>query len=120
MCEPLAPCPYLFTCVCSRDDAAFRHRIEPLAVQGDPIVTFNRLKKLLACAARTVIVTSTDDYVHAVCRTRLGYIDDLECRLCHAESVIHVRSASRTWYALYDFGVNRARVEALRRQLQSV
>ena len=89
-------------------------------MQGDPGVTFNRLKKLLACAERTVIVTSTDDYVHAVCRTRLGYIDDLECRLCHAESVIHVRSASRTWHAIYDFGVNRARVEALRRKLQSV
>ena len=120
MCEPLAPCPYPFTCVCSRDNAAFRHRIEPLAVQGDPVVTFNRLKKLLARAERTVIVTSTDDYVHAVCRTRLGYIDDLECRLCRAKSVIHVRSAARSWHALYDFGVNRARVEALRHQLQSV
>ena len=120
MCEPLAPCPFPFTCVCSRDDAASRHRIEPLAVQGDPVVTFNRLKKLLARTERTVIVTSTDDYVHAVCTTRLGYIDDLEYRLCHAESVIHARSASRAWHAIYDFGVNRARIEALRRKLQSV
>lgn len=66
---------------------------------------------------RTAIVTATDAYVHAVCRTRMGFADDLECRLCRADDVIHVRSASRLGY--YDFGVNRARVEALRQQLQT-
>ena len=66
---------------------------------------------------RTTIVTATGDYLHAVCRTRLGFADDVECRLCHTDGVIHVRSASRLGY--YDFGVNRTRVERLRQQLQT-
>ena len=116
MCEPLAPCPWPHTCVCSRDDAAFYHRIEPLPVHGDPVASFRSLKNLVRSTARTVIVTETDDYIHAECRSRRGYIDDLECRLCREENVIHVRSAARTWHAVFDFGVNRARIEALRRQ----
>ena len=114
---PLAPCGNRPNCVCSRDDAPARHRIAPFAVSGDPEAVFGRLKNLLAGMPRTAIVTSTDEYVHAVCRTRLGFADDLECCLCRADGVIHVRSAARLGY--YDFGVNRARVEALRRQLQS-
>lgn len=117
MCEPLAPCPWTHTCVCSRVDAAFYHRIEPLPVHGEPAAAFKRLKNLLEHMERTVIVTATDDYVHAACRSRRGYIDDLECRLCREEKVIHVRSAARTWHAVFDFGVNRARVERLRQEL---
>ena len=64
---------------------------------------------------RASLVTATDDYLHAVCRTRLGFTDDLECQLCRPAGVIHVRSASRLGY--YDFGANRTRVEALRRAL---
>ena len=115
MCEPLAPCGSRPNCVCSRADAEARHRVEPFAVSGDGAAAFNRLKDLLTGMSRTAIVTATDDYVHAVCRTRRGFADDLECRLCRADGVIHVRSASRLGY--YDFGVNRARVEALRQEL---
>ena len=117
MCEQLAPCRNRPNCVCSRDDAPARHRVEPFAVSGDAAAAFARLKDLLAGTPRTTIVTATDEYLHAVCRTRLGFADDLECRLCRAHGVIHARSASRLGY--YDFGVNRVRVEALRQQLQS-
>ena len=86
-------------------------------MSGDAAGAFGRLKSLLAGTPRTVVVTATDDYLHAVCRTRLGFADDVECRLGHADGMIHVRSASRLGY--YDFGVNRARVEALRQQLQT-
>ena len=65
---------------------------------------------------RTTVVAETDEYLHAVCRTRLGFADDLECRVCLTEGVIHVRSASR--FGIGDMGVNRERVEALRRGLQ--
>ena len=84
------------------------------------MAAFKRLQRLLEHTERTVIVTATDDYVHAVCRSRRGYIDDLECRLCVTEKVIHVRSAARSWHAVYDFGVNRARIEKLRRELQII
>ena len=112
---PLSPCPNRPNCVCSRDGAPARHRVEPFAANGDPAAAFARLKVLLTAAPRTVIVAETPDYIHAACRTRLGFVDDLECRLCSAGQVIHVRSASRLGY--YDFGANRARVEALRRRL---
>lgn len=86
-------------------------------MSGDGAAGFARVKNLLAGMPRTTLVTATDDYLHAVCRTRIGFADDLECRLCRADGVIHVRSASRLGY--YDFGVNRARVELLRRKLQT-
>ena len=117
MCEPLAPCRNRPNCVCSRTDAEAPHRVEPFAVSGDAAAIFARLKSLLAGMPRTAVVTATDEYVHAVCRSRLGFADDVECRLCRADAVIHVRSASRIGY--YDFGINRARVEALRRRLES-
>ena len=117
MCEQLAPCGNRPNCVSSHADAEARQRVEPFVVSGDAALAFARLKNLLAGMSRTAIVTATDDYLHAVCRTRIGFADDFECRLCLIDSVIHVRSASRLGY--YDFGVNRARVELLRRQLQS-
>lgn len=116
MTRELAPCPDRPNCVCSRDDTPARRRVAPFAAPGDPERVFARLKALLAAAPRTVVVVATESYVHAACRTRLGFVDDLECRLCASEGAIHVRSASRVGY--YDFGANRARVEALRRRLE--
>ena len=116
--KQLSPCTFFPSCVCSRDDAAPRHRVEPFVVSGDPAIAFGRLKALLAGLPRTVILTATDDYLHAVCRTPLGFADDIEFRHCRAGRVIHVRSASRLAF-FSDFGVNRRRVEGLRRQFQS-
>ena len=117
MCEPLAPCGSRPNCVCSRAGVDARHRVEPFALSGNGVTAFSRLKNLLAGIPRTALVTATANYLHAVCRTRIGFADDVECHLCQAEGVIHVRSASRLGY--YDFGVNRARVELLRRKLQT-
>jgi len=109
----LSPCSFFPTGVCSRDDARTRHRVEPFDASGDPAAAFARLKHLVASAPRTVIVAAADDYLHARCRTRLGFVDDLELLLCPAEGVIHVRSAS--YISLFtDFGANRRRVEQLR------
>jgi len=113
----LPPCSPFPNCVCSRSDASPRHHIAPFALPEDPAVVFARLKTLLAAWPRTTIVTATEDYIHATCRTRIGFVDDLECHLCVAEGVIHVRSASR--FGFMDKGVNRARVEVLRRQLSN-
>ena len=117
MPELVSPCPYLPACVCSREDASPLHRVTPIAVVGDPAVAFARARLLAVGMPRTVIVAATDDYLHAVCRNRIGFVDDLECRLCPEDRIIHVRSASRL--AIWDFGMNRRRVEALRRQLEN-
>ncbi|MDP3413597.1 MAG: DUF1499 domain-containing protein, partial [Polaromonas sp.] len=59
------------------------------------------------------VVEETPGYLYAQCSTRwLRFTDDLELLLDDAARVIHVRSSSRL--GRKDFGVNRARVEALR------
>ena len=61
-------------------------------------------------------MVSTDTYLKAECTTMVfRFVDDLELLVDTDEEVIHVRSASRigTW----DLGVNRRRVESLRRRL---
>ncbi len=112
MSEPLSPCPAKPNCVCSRDDARESQRIAPLALAGDPTAAFQRLKALVAAMDRTTVLTETDDYVHAACRTRLGFVDDLELRLAPDGRNVHMRSASRIGH--WDLGANRRRVERLR------
>lgn len=109
------PCPDRPNCVCSRADAPARNRVEPIAVSGDPAAAFAKLREIVAALPRTTVEFATEDRFHAVCRTRLGFADDLEARLDAQAGVVHVRSASRLGY--HDMGVNRKRVEALRRQL---
>ena len=116
MLERLSPCPrFPLSCVCSRSDAPDRQRVEPLPVAGEPGAAFARLKGLVAELPRTVIVTATDTYLHAECRSPRGFVDDLECLLCAPARLIHLRSASRIGL-IWDMGVNRARVETLRRR----
>ena len=114
----LSPCTFFPTCVSSRDDAAARHRVEPFVVSGDCAAFFSRLRALLAAMPRTAVLTATEDYLHAVCRSRLGFIDDIEFRLHPEGRVVHIRSAARLSF-FSDLGVNRRRVESLRSQLQS-
>ena len=112
----LSPCRRLWNCVCSREDALRRHRIAPFDGAVDPDAAFARLKRLVADTRRTRVTAATDDYLRASCRTRIGFVDDLELLLCREQGVIQVRSASRI--GVYDFGVNRRRVERLRRRFK--
>ena len=45
------------------------------------------LERVVASRPRTEILTATDDYLHAVCRTRLGLRDDLEFHFFPSEGV---------------------------------
>ncbi|WP_419949757.1 DUF1499 domain-containing protein [Candidatus Palauibacter sp.] len=94
------------------------HRVAPFHASGDPAALFRHLRDVVASLPRTEIVTATDDRLHAVCRTRLGFRDDLEFRWCPSEGVAHVSSTSRV--GLFDFGVNRRRVERVRRTLEAI
>ena len=108
MVEHLKPCPFWPNCVSSRADAWRLHRIEPFAISGDPAAALARLKALLEETPRTEIVAATDDYLHAACRTRLGFVDDLECQLASAKGVIHVRSVSRAYLCRHRLGREQA------------
>ena len=95
-------------------------RVEPLAVRGDPEASWRQLRDLVSSMERTEIITETENYIHAVHRSKIfGFIDDLNFRLCAGEGIIHARSASRICI-FWDFGVNRARIEMIRSQFHNV
>ena len=88
-------------------------QIAPLSFAGDPAAAWDKLKSTVEGMPGTRIQSDTGDYLYAQSTTRLlRFTDDVEFLLDAQQRVIHVRSASRL--GRKDFGVNRARVEAIR------
>lgn len=95
------------------DYASAYARIEPLAVRGDGGAAIARLHRLLAAWPGAHVVEQRPDYLRVEFRTRLlRFTDDAEFWFDPATHAIQLRSASRL--GRKDFGVNRARIEALR------
>lgn len=114
--DGLAPCPDAPRCVSSLAQDK-RHWIAPIRYTGSRGDARTALLDAIRALARAHSVTVTDCYVHATQRSRwFGFVDDVECLLPAGEPVIHLRSSARIGY--YDFGVNRARIERLRRMVQ--
>jgi uncharacterized protein (DUF1499 family) len=112
----LQPCPGSPNCVCSQPSDA-SHHVAPLPLDGDPTGAIPKLRQLVASMPRTRIVTTTAAYLHAEFRSwLLGFVDDVEFLVDADAGVVHVRSASRTGYS--DLGVNRRRVETIRRSMK--
>ncbi len=87
--------------------------IAPLAYQGAASAALDKLSSVVRATRGCSIVRREGPYLYAQCQTRLlRFTDDLELWADEVHSVVHVRSASRLGHS--DFGVNRARVEALR------
>jgi uncharacterized protein (DUF1499 family) len=111
----LAPCPSSPNCVAS-DAADPLHHVAPLALTLPAGEAWHAARAAVASLPRTIIVTETDDYLHAECASRIfGFVDDLELHLRAAQDIIAVRSAARIGYS--DLGVNRRRIETLRSTL---
>lgn len=112
----LAACPGKPNCVSSQAESA-RQRVAPLRLSGGPDAAMKRLKEVVNNADGASLVEETANYLHFECASKLlGFVDDLEF-YCDAENeVIHVRSASRLGYS--DLGVNRKRVESIRRKFE--
>ena len=112
----LTVCPKAPHCVSSMDKDP-RHAVAALAFTGDPAAAWSRLKEALASLPRTSVVEETPGYIHAVCVSMLlRFKDDLEFLLVPESSRIELRSSSRVGYA--DMGVNRRRVERLRKEFR--
>ena len=96
-------------CVSSQADPADReHYISP--IKGE----FSQVRKAVESMPGSTVIVEKPGYLYAEFRTRLlGFVDDVEFLL--REGVIHVRSASRL--GRRDFGVNRKRIETLRKML---
>lgn len=91
--------------------------IAPVRYTGDARAALRRLAALVETAPGCVVITQEPTYLYAQCSTRwLKFTDDVEFFVDDAGGVIQVRSASRL--GRKDFGVNRARVEALRARFE--
>ena len=105
----LAPCPDSPNCVSSFESDK-THGIEPLPADWE------QLKTVLAKVPRTTVITETDNYMHVEFRVRiLRFVDDVEFWFDPVNQCIQVRSASRVGHS--DLGVNRRRIEHIRKQM---
>ncbi len=112
--SPLKTCPKSPNCVSSQAGDP-EHAIAPIAYSGSRAEAYALLKKVLAEMKRTTIVAEKEDYLHAEVKSLIfRFVDDVEFYFPAAEKVIHVRSASRVGNS--DMGVNRKRVEEIRRR----
>lgn len=112
----LLPCPSNPNCVSSQapDEG---HRVAPLAYSGSADDAMKRLRAVIRSLPRTAVITNTGAYLHMECTSALfRFVDDIEFLADDAAKVIHVRSASRLGTS--DLGVNRKRVEDIRRRWQ--
>ncbi|NQV24461.1 MAG: DUF1499 domain-containing protein [Rhodopirellula sp.] len=113
----LRPCPNSPNCVCSEFPGS-QHSIEPLAITGSPDAAWARLVDIVKSHPRTTIVSQNESYLHARVRTLLFRFEDvLEFRLERSTGKIQVRSASKVGHS--DLGVNRRRVESIRKRFVS-
>ena len=75
-----------------------------------------RLQAVCAAMPGARVVRADQDYLYVQFKTRvMKFVDDAEFWFDPASGVVHVRSASRV--GRKDFGVNRARIEAVRQAL---
>ena len=96
------------------------HAIDPIQYQGSREDAIAVILELLAAPNREkiTVITSTDEYVHAVFITPImRFKDDVEFYLPEGEGIIHFRSASRIGQS--DLGKNRERMETFRKAFQA-
>ncbi|MFN6531023.1 DUF1499 domain-containing protein [Nostoc sp. ChiSLP03a] len=114
----LSSCPASNNCVVSQN-ADEKHAIDPIPYHVDRNAAREILLKVISVVPRTEIVEQTDNYIHALSKSRIfKFVDDVEFYLPPNESVIHLRSASRVGES--DLGVNRRRAEQIRLALRDL
>jgi uncharacterized protein (DUF1499 family) len=108
----LRPCPGTPNCVNS-ESTDMIHRIDPIAFTGSAEQARIQLKKVISEHGGTVHIEQPEYIWSTFIVPVFGFIDDVEFRISSEEGVIHVRSSSRLGFS--DLGVNRGRVEQLRK-----
>jgi uncharacterized protein (DUF1499 family) len=114
----LAPPKSTPNCVSSQADPAdAEHTIAPIAFKGDTAAAMAAVRKAVESMPGSTIVRAEGGYLYAEYRSKLmRFVDDVEFFHDGKAGLIHVRSASRL--GRRDFGVNRARVEAVRARVE--
>ncbi len=115
--DRLSPCPKSPNCVSSLSEDK-SHYVEPLSYEVSQEEAREKLISVMNSMKRSKIVTAEIDYIHATFKSALfGFVDDVEFSFDDQRKVIDVRSASRTGYS--DLGVNRKRVEEIRKRFMN-
>ena len=116
MAVVLAPCPASPNCVSTL--AADAHKIAPIHYTTSREAAMQRLLSILHAMPRTTIVASDASSVRVEFRTLIfRFVDDAQFVVDDATKTIHFRSASRVGHS--DFGVNRKRMEEIRKSFTS-
>lgn len=94
-------------------------RIEPLPSVGDSKSTLERIKAIIESMPGYEVITYQEHYLYVQFTTRvMKFVDDAEFWFDPQSNVVQVRSASRLGKS--DLGVNRKRIESIRRQLKEI
>lgn len=114
----LNPCPNKPNCVNSQASSEDReHSIQPISYIGSRTDEESRIKSVVASMPRTRLIKEETGYLYFEFTSLLmRYVDDVEFYLDDTTKLIHIRSASRLGHS--DLGVNRKRMEAIRKGLQ--
>jgi uncharacterized protein (DUF1499 family) len=114
----LAPPKRTPNCVSSQaEDSDTEHTIAPIAFKGSALEAMAAVRKAVESMQGASVIRHEGNYLYAEFRTRImRFVDDVEFVFDEQAGLIHVRSASRL--GRRDFGVNRARVEALRSRIE--
>jgi uncharacterized protein (DUF1499 family) len=105
-------------CVSSQADATdAEHHIAPIAFKGSALEAMAAVRKAVDSMRGATVIRHEGNYLYAEFRTKLmRFVDDVEFTFDEKAGLIHARSASRL--GRRDFGVNRARIEAIRSRIE--
>lgn len=109
----LPPCPSSPNCV-STQATDQGHAIDPIRYRKARAEAKEALKQAIRSLPRVILVEEDESYLHYEFTSLLfRFVDDVEFVFDDTTKTLHFRSASRTGYG--DLGVNRKRMEEIRR-----
>lgn len=110
----LADCPQTPNCVLSTSTIT-EHAISPLKYTASLQDAMKKLVSAVNSMKRTKIITQSENYLYVEFTSAFWrFVDDVEFSFDDANKTIHFRSASRLGKS--DFGVNRKRMEEIRKR----
>jgi len=114
--ERLADCPATPNCV-SSESLDKKHFIEPISYTGSTARAWQVLIDTVISLPRSKLTEQSEGYLHfEVSSIVFRFTDDVELMIDAGKNEVQIRSGSRVGYS--DFGVNRRRVEMIRKLFQ--
>lgn len=112
----LEDCPATPNCVSSMA-VDKKHFIAPISYTGSAARAWHVLASTVMSLPGCKLIEQSDGHLHfEVTSIIFRFTDDVELILDTSKEEIHIRSGSRVGYG--DFGVNRRRVETIRKQFR--